>query len=162
MFKNLFKKGKKEEKLVASMNGKVVKLEDVPDPVFNQKMMGEGIAVEPSEGEVFSPVDGKVLQIPDSKHAIGLETDQGTEILLHVGLETVALEGKGFTPNVNVGDKVSAGQSLMTFDLEFIRENASSVITPMVITNSKDIDKEISLAEEPEAKAGETVLITIG
>jgi len=162
MLKNLFKKGKEEEKLFAAMNGKVVKLEDVPDPVFNQKMMGEGIAIEPREGEIFSPVDGKVVQIPDSKHAIGLETEQGTEILLHVGLETVSLKGKGFTPNVNVGDKVSVGQSLMTVDLEYIRDNASSIITPMVITNSNDIERDITLSEEKEAKAGETTLITIG
>lgn len=91
MLKKLFKKTKGEEKIVAALNGKVVKLEDVPDPVFNQKMMGEGIAIEPVQGEVVSPVNGKVVQIPASKHAIGLESEQGAEILIHVGLETVAL-----------------------------------------------------------------------
>lgn len=160
MFKNLFKKSS-EEKVYAPVNGNVVKMEDVPDPVFNQKMMGEGIAFEPIEGEIVSPVNGKVVQIPPSKHAIGLETEQGTEILIHVGLETVALEGKGFTPSVNVGDKVSVGQSLMTVELDYIRENASSIITPMVITNSNSIDKNITIHEPNEAKAGETIVISI-
>lgn len=160
MFKNLFKKSS-EEKIHAPVNGKIVRIEDVPDPVFNQKMMGEGVAFEPNEGEIVSPVNGKVVQIPPSKHAIGLETDQGTEILIHVGLETVALNGEGFTPSVNVGDKVSVGQALMKVDLDFIRENASSIITPMVITNSNSIDKKITIQEGIEAKAGETVLITI-
>ena len=161
MLKKLFKKTKGEEKIVAALNGKVVKLEDVPDPVFNQRMMGEGIAIEPVQGEVVSPVNGKVVQIPASKHAIGLESEQGAEILIHVGLETVALEGKGFTPHVRVGDKVSVGQSLLSFDLDFIRENASSTVTPMVITNSNTLNKQMTVAEVSDAKAGETVLITI-
>lgn len=161
MLKKLFKKTKGEEKIVAALNGKVVKLEDVPDPVFNQKMMGEGIAIEPVQGEVVSPVNGKVVQIPASKHAIGLESEQGAEILIHVGLETVALEGKGFTPHVRVGDKVSVGQSLLSFDLDFIRENASSTVTPTVITNTNTLNKQMTVAEVSDAKAGETVLITI-
>jgi sugar PTS system EIIA component len=161
MFKNLFKKTKEKEKLVAPLSGKVVKLEDVPDPVFNQKMMGEGIAIEPNKGEVVSPVNGKVVQIPDSLHAIGLESEQGTEILIHIGLETVTLKGKGFTANVRVGDQVTVGQSLLSFDLDFIREHANSTITPMVITNSNTLNKKITVVEETDAKAGETVLITI-
>ncbi|MDI4707194.1 PTS glucose transporter subunit IIA, partial [Pseudoalteromonas shioyasakiensis] len=111
--------------------------------------------------EIVSPVNGKVVQIPDSRHAIGLKTDNGTEVLIHVGLETVALGGKGFTLNVSEGDKVRVGQPLLNVDLSYISENASSVITPVVITNSNDIDKKITLSEEKEAKAGETVLVTI-
>src|SRR5699024_5795840 len=99
MFKKLFKKGKKEEDLsiYAPLSGKNMPLEEVRDPVFGQKMMGEGIAIVPSKGEVLSPVKGKVIQIPDSKHAIGIEAEDGSQILIHVGLETVALKGEGFT-----------------------------------------------------------------
>jgi PTS system glucose-specific IIA component len=161
MLKNLFKKSKDEEKLYAPMNGEVVKLEDVPDPVFSEKMMGEGVAIQPSVGEVVSPVDGKVVQVPDTKHAIGLETEKGTEILIHVGLETVSLKGEGFTVNVNTGDEVRVGQSLMTFDMEYIQKHADSTVSPMVITNSKDLDKDISVQEVTEAKAGETEVISI-
>src|SRR5690625_692457 len=122
MFKNLFKKSSEQEKLeiYAPLNGKVVKLEDVPDPVFNQKMMGEGIAIMPSEGKVVSPVECKIVQVPESKHAVGIEAVDGTEILIHVGLETVALKGEGFTVNVAAGDKVSVGDQLMEFDLNYI------------------------------------------
>lgn len=160
LFKKLFKQSK-VEKIYAPVNGEVVKLEEVPDPVFSQKMMGEGIAINPSKEEIVSPVNGKVVQIPDSRHAIGLKTDNGTEVLIHVGLETLALGGKGFTLNVSEGDKVRVGQPLLNVDLSYISENASSVITPVVITNSNDIDKKITLSEEKEAKAGETVLVTI-
>jgi len=162
MFKNLFKKSSEQEKLeiYAPLNGKVVKLEDVPDPVFNQKMMGEGIAIMPSEGKVVSPVEGKIVQVPESKHAVGIEAVDGTEILIHVGLETVALKGEGFTVNVAAGDKVSVGDQLMEFDLNYIKEHASDSVTPIVITNSGDSDKDFVMTKENNAAAGETVLIT--
>ncbi|MBU5468641.1 PTS glucose transporter subunit IIA [Virgibacillus sp. MSJ-26] len=162
MLKNLFKKSSEKEKLeiYAPLNGKVVKLEDVPDPVFNQKMMGEGIAIMPSEGKVVSPVEGKIVQVPESKHAVGIEATDGTEILIHVGLETVALKGEGFTVNVAAGDKVSVGNQLMKFNLDYIKEHASDSVTPIVITNSGDSDKDFVMTEENDAVAGETVLIT--
>ncbi|GAB3804274.1 PTS sugar transporter subunit IIA [Virgibacillus kimchii] len=161
MLKNLFKKSKEEEILYAPISGEVVKLEDVPDPVFSEKMMGEGVAINPNKGEVVSPVKGKVVQVPDTKHAIGLETEKGTEVLIHVGLETVALKGEGFTANVNTGDEITVGQSLLTFDLEYIQEHAESTISPMIITNSKDLDRDITFEEIKEAKAGETTLLII-
>lgn len=161
MLKNLFKTSKDEEKLFAPMNGEVVKMEAVPDPVFSEKMMGEGVAINPSEGKVVSPVNGKVVQVPETKHAIGLETEKGTEILIHVGLETVALNGEGFTANVSTGDEVTVGQSLLSFDLDYIRKHADNTISPIVITNSKDLDKEITIQEVSKATAGETALIII-
>lgn len=162
MFKNLFNKSKEQKDLqiYAPLNGKVVALEDVPDPVFNQKMMGEGIAIIPSEGKVFSPVEGKIVQVPESKHAVGIEAKDGTEILIHIGLETVSLKGEGFTVNVATGDKVSIGDSLIDFDLDFIKENASDSVTPIVITNSSNGDKEYTMTDEKEAVAGDTVVIT--
>lgn len=161
MFKNLFKKSKEQASIYAPMNGKIVPLEEVPDPVFSEKMMGEGVAMIPSEGKVVSPVAGKIVQIPDSKHAIGIEANDGTEILIHIGLETVALKGEGFTPKVNTGDPVSVGELLMEFDLEYIQEHAKDIITPIVITNSQNSDKQYSVTSESEGVAGETEMITI-
>ncbi len=158
MLKKLFKKSNGVE-IHAPLNGKVVNLKDVPDPVFSQKMMGEGIAIVPSEGKVFSPVNGEIVTIPESKHAIGLRTKDGTEVLIHIGLETVSLNGKGFTTLVSVGDQVKVGEQLLDVDLEYIKENAADIITPVIITNSND--KQVTVAEETEARAGETVLLTV-
>lgn len=159
MFKKLFKQ-KKEENLVAPINGKIVKMEEVPDPVFNQKMMGEGIAIIPEEGKIYSPVNGKIVQLAETKHAIGLTTEGGVEILIHIGLETVGLEGKGFTPKVTVGEKVTQGQLLMEVDLDYIDQHASNTITPIVITNSAEGTKNYHFTSETVAKATETVIIT--
>ncbi|GGB55215.1 PTS glucose transporter subunit IIA [Virgibacillus dakarensis] len=160
MFKNLFKKSSTQQ-IYAPMNGTIVPLEEVPDPVFSQKMMGEGVAMIPSEGKVLSPVDGKVVQVPDSKHAVGIEANDGTELLIHIGLETVALKGEGFTPKVNVGDPVSVGDLLMEFDLDYIRNHAKDVITPIVITNSQNSDKQYVITEQKEGRAAETEIITV-
>ncbi|ALX48820.1 PTS sugar transporter subunit IIA [Lentibacillus amyloliquefaciens] len=160
MFKNLFKKGDSDIKIYTPVNGEIVQLEEVPDPVFSQKMMGDGVAVKPVEGKICAPVDGEVIQIPDTKHAIGLRAKDGTEVLVHIGLETVSLEGKGFIVSVRTGDNVSAGQVLMEFDLEYIRENASSDMTPIVITNAQETGKQYMMTDEKEGKAGETVIIT--
>lgn len=163
MFKNLFKKSAEQKglELYAPLNGEIVPLENVPDPVFGEKMMGEGIAIMPSEGKVVSPVEGKIVQIPETKHAVGIEATDGTEILIHVGLETVALKGEGFTVNVSVGDQVSVGDSLIEFDLDYVKENASNSITPMVITNTDKESKSYNPTEDKQAVAGETVIVTI-
>lgn len=160
MFKNLFKKTN-EQIIYAPLNGDIIPLEEVPDPVFNQKMMGEGIAIIPSDGKLVSPVNGKVVQIPDTKHAIGLIADDSTEILIHVGLETVALNGKGFNVKVKAGDEVKTGDVLMDFDLAYIQEHASSTVTPIIITNNNDGSKQLSFTDERKSTARETVLITV-
>ncbi|WP_096190550.1 PTS sugar transporter subunit IIA [Evansella halocellulosilytica] len=159
MFKKLLKKTSEKE-IFSPIDGKVVNIEEVPDPVFSQKMMGEGVAIIPNHGVVVAPVDGKVVQVAPTKHAIGIQTDDGTELLIHVGLDTVSLNGAGFQVQVSTGDKLSVGQPLMEFDLEYIREHATDVITPVVITNSHDQDKNYSLKVTEKAKAGETVLIS--
>ncbi|QKY68443.1 PTS glucose transporter subunit IIA [Lentibacillus sp. CBA3610] len=160
MFKNLFKKGSSKTEIYAPVSGGIVPLEEVPDPVFSQKMMGDGIAIKPSESNIYAPLDAEVVQLPDTKHAIGLRTDNGIEILIHIGLETVSLEGKGFTVHVNTGDKVSQGQQLMECDFDYIRNNASSDVTPIVITNGQETGKTFTMTDEKEGKAGETVVIT--
>ncbi|WP_163527607.1 PTS sugar transporter subunit IIA [Halobacillus ihumii] len=159
MFKKLF--GNKEQSVVvvAPINGKVVALEDVPDPVFAEKMMGEGIAVEPVEGTVVSPVEGEIVQLFPTKHAVGLKTKTGAEILIHIGLETVSMEGEGFESFVKQGDKVKVGDRLITFDKSLVEEKAKSIVTPIIVTNSDEFDVE--LTSESQASAGETELLTV-
>ncbi|GGP07818.1 PTS sugar transporter subunit IIA [Oceanobacillus neutriphilus] len=160
MLKNIF--GKKQRTMLhAPVSGKVVPLEEVPDPVFSEKMMGEGIAITPTDGNIIAPFDGEIVQLPETKHAIGLMDKDGNEVLIHIGLDTVELKGEGFTAKVKAGDAVSAGQPLMELDLEYLQENAKSIVTPIVITNSANSGKEIQLTEEKEASAGVTVLLTI-
>lgn len=157
MLSKLFKKRKLQ--IYAPVNGEIVSLEQVPDPVFSQKMMGEGIAIMPEKGNIHAPVEGTVVLVSDTKHAIGLRSDDGTEILIHIGLETVALKGEGFTVLVAAGDRVSMGQALIEVDWDYIREHAKSIITPIVITNSAERNVQLEITKE--GIMGETVLMTI-
>lgn len=163
MFKKLF--GKKDEKVLeetvySPLNGKLVNLEEVPDPVFSQKMMGDGMAIEPADGLVVSPVDGEIIQLFHTKHAIGIRSVTGMEILIHVGLETVGMNGEGFDAHVKEGDKVKAGDKLLTCDLALIKEKASNTITPIVITNG-DILESVSKEALGEVKQGESPIFHI-
>lgn len=162
MFNKLFgkKEVKKEETIVAPLTGKIVGIEEVPDPTFAQKMMGDGIAIEPTEGVVVSPVDGEIVQFFHTKHAIGIQSEAGAEILIHVGLETVSMNGEGFEGHVNVGDKVKAGDKLLSFDLGLIKEKAASTVTPIVITNG-DAVESLDKHAASEATKGETSLLQI-
>lgn len=158
MLFNLFKK--KPLQIFAPVTGAVIPLEEVPDPVFGQKMMGEGVAVMPSEGNIHAPVDGTVILVATTKHAVGIRAEDGTEILIHVGLETVALNGSGFNVTVKEGEKISTGQLLIEVDWEYIRQNAKSIVTPIVITNSDEGKKQYVITEEKEGVQGKTVIIT--
>jgi sugar PTS system EIIA component len=142
VFKKLFggKNKQKDVTIVAPLTGQVVPLENVPDPVFSQKMMGNGFAIEPTEGQVVSPVEGEVIQLFHTKHAIGLKTAAGVEVLIHIGLETVAMNGEGFEAHVSQGDKVQVGTPLVTFNLNLVKEKAKSTVTPVVITNSDNME----------------------
>ncbi|KZE63787.1 PTS glucose transporter subunit IIA [Fictibacillus phosphorivorans] len=162
MFNKLFgkKEVKKEETVIAPLTGKIVNIEEVPDPTFAQKMMGDGIAIEPTEGVVVSPVDGEIVQFFHTKHAIGIQSEAGAEILIHVGLETVSMNGEGFEGHVNVGDKVKAGDKLLSFDLDLIKEKAASTVTPIVITNG-DAVESLDKRAASEATKGETSLLQI-
>ena len=157
MLSNLFKKRKLQ--VFAPINGEIIPLDQVPDPVFSQKMLGEGIAIMPESGNIHAPIEGTVVLVSDTLHAIGLRSNDGTEILIHVGLETVSLKGKGFTVLVKAGDKVSVGQPLIEVDWDYIREHAKSIITPIVITNSAE--RNIQCEATKEGIMGETVLMTI-
>ncbi|MGE6489181.1 glucose-specific PTS transporter subunit IIBC [Paenisporosarcina sp. NPDC076898] len=117
------------------LTGEILPITDVPDQVFSGKMVGDGFAIKPSNGQVVSPVNGKVVTVFPTKHAIGLVADNGTEILIHFGIDTVKLKGEGFTSKIEQGELVKQGQVLMEVDLDYVEKNAPSIITPIVFTN---------------------------
>ena len=133
MFK-FFKKNKTIE-LLAPITGSILAIEQVPDKVFSEKMIGDGVAIEPKGGKIVSPVDGTVVTIFPTNHAIGLVTKEGLEILIHIGLDTVELNGLGFNRLIEKDSKVKKGDPLMEFNPELIKENGKSIITPILITN---------------------------
>ena len=133
-FDKLF--GKKLEGIYAPIAGKAVAITEVPDPTFAEGMLGNGIAIEPTDGKVYAPCDATVDMMFDTGHAVSMTTESGIEILVHVGLETVGLEGKPFDVKVASGDKVKKGQILMIADLEAIKAAGLPTITPVLICNT--------------------------
>ncbi|CAL27908.1 glucose-specific phosphotransferase system enzym II, factor IIB [Staphylococcus carnosus] len=129
--------------IYAPITGEAVDLSEVPDKVFSAKMMGDGIAIKPETGEVVAPFDGKVKMIFPTKHAIGLESKDGIELLIHFGLETVKLDGEGFEILVKENDNIVLGQPLMKVDLNYIKEHADDTITPIIITNAGSANIEV-------------------
>ncbi|MBP2623578.1 beta-glucoside-specific PTS transporter subunit IIABC [Streptococcus oricebi] len=134
--------------LASPLAGKVLPLEASPDPVFASGAMGQGLAIEPKMGEVIAPADGVVRLLFPTNHAIGIATDEGAEILIHIGMDTVALEGQGFTAHVTQGSKVKAGQLLLSFDIAAIQEAGYSVTTPIIVTNTERYETVTVLAGE--------------
>ncbi|MGW9856388.1 glucose PTS system EIICBA or EIICB component [Staphylococcus hominis] len=128
----------KETDIYAPGTGHVIPLSEVPDKVFSEKMMGDGIGFVPEKGEIVAPFDGTVKTIFPTKHAIGLESDTGIEVLIHIGIDTVKLNGEGFESLVNVNEPVTQGQPLMNINLAYLKEHAPSVVTPVIITNQDD------------------------
>ena len=147
------------EEVYSVADGQVVALEQVKDPVFAQKMMGDGFAVEPANGNIVSPVSGTVSSIFPTKHALGLVTEAGLEVLVHIGLDTVSLEGKPFTVHVAEGQKVAAGDLLVTADLDAIREAGRETSTIVVFTNG-DVIKSVNL-EQTGSHAAKTVVAKV-
>ncbi len=137
---NLFKKNSLTIDVYSPMTGKVIDITEVADQVFAQKMLGDGIAIDPTDGNVVSPCNGKVIHVFPTNHAIGIETKEGIEILIHLGLNTVELNGKGFKRLVNEGDKVKIGDKLIEMDITYLKENDKSLISPVVITNGEKVD----------------------
>ncbi|GAC91115.1 MULTISPECIES: PTS glucose transporter subunit IIA [Anoxybacillus] len=151
---------KREEVIVSPLTGNVRSLENVPDPVFAQKMMGDGFAIEPTDGVVVSPIHGEVVQVFPTKHAVGLRSDQGLEILIHVGIDTVHMHGEGFEAYVKAGDRVKAGDLLLSFDLTLVQQKAKSSLTPVVITNGEVVN-ECHREHIEQAERGSTVLMKV-
>lgn len=150
----------KQEIIASPMMSDIVKLEDVPDEVFASGAMGKGIAINPAESTVFAPANGEVTLVFPTGHAIGMRTENGAELLIHVGMDTVSLEGKGFKTYVEVGDKVQVGQKLLEFDLATIREANLPVISPIIVTNSADFD-DVLTTQEARVNTGDYLLTTL-
>lgn len=145
-----------KEAVASPLEGKLIPLEQVKDEVFSAGILGDGMAVIPEKGELYAPADARIDTVFDSKHAISMVCDNGAEVLLHVGLETVKLEGKHFEPQVKSGDRVTAGQLLMKFDLSALKKEGFDVVTPVIITNSADY--ELKKASEGMVKQGDIIM----
>ncbi|WP_423605126.1 phosphoenolpyruvate--protein phosphotransferase [Sphingomonas sp. MS122] len=141
--------------ITSPLRGRAVPLDKVPDPVFAQRMMGDGVAIHPLGDTVHAPFDGEVVTLHDSAHAVSLRSAEGAEVLIHVGLDTVALKGRGFTPLVKAGDSVARGDPLIRFDLDAVALAATSLVTPVIVTNAeaftitrRTLDQAVGACEE--------------
>lgn len=165
-FKNLFNSEENKEEvvvakantLVAPVSGKAMPLSEVPDPVFAEKLAGDGAAIMAEGDTVVAPADGEVTLIFKTKHAFAMTLENGLELLVHIGLETVSLDGEGFEQLVEQGTKVKAGTPLIKINREFILSKGLSLATPVLITNV-DATKSISAVETGNVVAGETTLV---
>ncbi|MDF9844766.1 MULTISPECIES: beta-glucoside-specific PTS transporter subunit IIABC [unclassified Paenibacillus] len=146
------------ESIVSPLIGSIKPLSHVDDPVFSTEAMGKGVAIEPTEGLVYAPFDGVVTSLVSSKHAVGMTSDSGVEILVHVGLNTVKLKGKYFTSFVNEGDRIRKGDKLLEFDIEKIREAGFSVTTPIIVTNTFNY-QQITHSEKERISSNENLLL---
>ena len=153
-----FFKGKDKGNLIyAPCRGRVVPLARGSGPVFADKVLGDGFAVIPADGRIYAPADGEVAMVFDTLHAITLTSSSGTEILIHIGLDTVTLKGAPFTAHVAAGDQVKKGDLLMDVDLDKITGAGLNTVTPVLICNTDDYEK-ISLKKEGEVSLDEAVL----
>jgi phosphocarrier protein FPr len=146
--------------LLAPMTGPVVPLANVPDPVFSGGMFGDGIGIDPLEGKLIAPCDGVVMHLARTGHAVTIATDEGAEILLHIGIDTVELNGKGFAPMIEQGAKVRAGDVLIEFDQDVIARNAPSLVSVIAIANS-DAFEVVERAGSGTLRAGQSPLLTL-
>ena len=145
--------------VTAPFTGQAVPLEDVPDPVFSQKIVGDGLAIIPEDGKLLSPVDGEVVSVAETLHAYGLRSEEGVELMIHVGLETVALKGECFQCCVKTGDKIKRGQMLAQVDLESLKKKDVNTITPVLVLG---MTEDMELTKQTGAvTAGEDVLLTV-
>ncbi|SUN62334.1 PTS system beta-glucoside-specific transporter subunit IIABC [Streptococcus dysgalactiae subsp. equisimilis] len=150
----------KQEIIASPLIGNIVTLENVPDEVFASGAMGKGIAIDPADGVVVAPANAEVTLVFPTNHAIGLKTENGAEILIHIGMDTVSLSGKGFKSFVNVGDKVTPGQKLLEFDVNAIKAAGLPVITPIIVTNT-DAYTDILTTQEGRVNTGDYLLTTV-
>ncbi|MCL1949041.1 MAG: PTS glucose transporter subunit IIA [Turicibacter sp.] len=161
---NIFSKNSKKnvegkKGFFSPMSGEIISLSEVPDPVFSEKMMGDGFAIEPSEGKLYSPATGIIKTVFPTKHAIGLVSDEGREILIHIGMDTVTLNGDGFTSHVKEGQKVNVGELLVSFELEKIRPKVPAMITPIIFTNLNGASIKVKKSGRVEHGEGEIIEI---
>lgn len=159
--KKLFGGENKEQKvIVAPVTGKAIPMSEVADPTFSQEILGKGAAVVPSEGRVVAPADGVVGMVFDTKHAVSVTTDSGAELIIHIGLDTVQLNGEFFTAHVAAGHKVKKGDLLVEFDMDKIKEKGYDVTTPVIVCNTPEFPSMECLSGM-DVTAGETVIIKL-
>ena len=144
--------------LVSPLDGQVKPLSQATDPVFSSGVMGQGVVIEPSQGELVSPVNGTVTVLFPTKHAIGIVSEEGVELLMHIGMDTVSLDGKGFEAHVAQGDKVVVGQQLISFDTNVIKEAGLITQTPVIITNQDDFQADVEGDLPRDIKRGDILL----
>ena len=145
--------------IVAPLSGEIVNIEDVPDVVFAEKIVGDGIAIKPSGNKMVAPVDGTIGKIFETNHAFSIESDNGIELFVHFGIDTVELKGEGFKRIAEEGQLVKKGDVIIEFDLPLLEEKAKSTLTPVVISNMDEIKEMIKLTGQ--VTVGETPVIRI-
>ncbi|MNC30919.1 Glucose-specific phosphotransferase enzyme IIA component [compost metagenome] len=146
--------------IVAPVSGQAVPITDVPDEAFAGGHMGQGIAIEPSEGKLTAPFDGKIAHVVKSSHAVIIEHASGLQLLLHIGIDTVSLKGSGFISHVASGDEVKAGQTLIEFDIASIQAAGYQTITPVIVTSNGETDPEVA-CYYGSVTAGKDIILTV-
>lgn len=144
------------ENLTSPLSGKIIPLTEIPDETFASGMLGDGIGIEPLEGKLYSPIDGKIETIFHTKHAVFIKTPIGAEVLIHVGKDTVSLSGEHFTAHVESGDEVKQGQLILEFDMAAIKSKGYELITPITISNSAEFNIEKTLTTD--VHTGDTII----
>jgi glucose-specific phosphotransferase system IIA component len=142
------------------MQGRMIALDEVPDPIFAKGIVGKGIAFIPERGELVSPVAGRIMHVYPSMHALGITTAEGLDVLLHIGIDTANLQGKWFTAHVKEGDEVAVGQLLIKFNLQKVKQYGKSLATPMLITNPERV-KSWSFAPFKAVKKGQNAVMSV-
>ena len=145
--------------VVSPLAGQVKPLSQATDPVFSSGVMGQGVVIEPSQGELVSPVNGTVTVLFPTKHAVGIVSEEGVEMLMHIGMDTVSLDGKGFEAHVEQGDKVVVGQQLISFDMDVIKKAGLVTETPVIITNQDDFQADVEGDLPRDIKRGDVLMI---
>ena len=157
MFDFLKKKDKGIE-IGSPVKGKAVPISKVSDPTFGEEILGKGVAIQPEEGKIYAPADGTIEMLFDTKHAVSMTSTEGVELLVHIGLDTVALKGEHFTAHKGNGDAVKKGDLLISIDLEAVKAAGYDVITPMVVCNTSDY-QTVEAVTGSDVNPGDTVLI---
>lgn len=146
--------------IASPLKGRLIKLSDVQDEAFSSGALGKGVAVLPEEGALYAPADGTISAFFPTGHAVGMTTEDGAELLIHVGMDTVQLDGKGFTPLVKVDDKVKKGQKLLEFDISLIQNAGYSLVTPVLVANTDDY-ADVTSADAESISRGEELLTIV-
>ncbi|WP_343154822.1 PTS glucose transporter subunit IIA [Buchnera aphidicola (Pseudoregma panicola)] len=163
IFSNIFGNKKncenKQTEIFAPLSGEIINIEKVPDIVFSDKIVGDGIAIQPTGNSIVSPVNGKISKIFNTLHAFSIKSDEGIELFVHFGIDTIKLKGKGFEKFANENQKVKIGDLIITFDLPMLKKNAKSVITPVVISNMEKIKKIKKMSGK--ITSGKTIIMIV-